>query len=397
MFDFLFRNKRSPIAIDIGADSIKMLQMHKVAGAVSVCACGRWRFPSSFGGDPAQRRLQTAAAIRDILRSSAFQGRRVMTAFNARQLGIKNIRLPHMPDHDMAEAVKWEAKERFSFEVGPDQLKYLNAGQIRTGGETRDEIIMMAVPQEVVEDHLSMLHELGLTPDYIEAEPVALFRTFERFLRRRADEQAVSIILNVGRSGARVVVARGRQIVFIKNIDIGGRAFDQAVAKRLNLPLEEASEMRLRAMHENFDARQQGENDTETRDGADSADPKRYESVLYAIRDAIRGDAEALAKEIGLCVRYCSVTFRGMRPQRVVLTGGEAYDSGLRELMTEYLGIECVIGRPLKGIDVSAVDFGGDRRGMLSEWAVCTGLALRCVDMPSASNEDDNEERRLSA
>jgi hypothetical protein len=42
--------------------------------------------------------------------------------------------------------------------------------------------------------------------------------------------------------------------------------------------------------------------------------------------DATRSTMEELGREIGLCLRYYSVTFRGQRPNKLRLLGGEAAD-----------------------------------------------------------------------
>ena len=388
----LWRNKRWPIALDIGTDSVKMLQMQKVGGAVGVCACARWRFPESARTDPAQRRRLAVEAVRSMLRENDFRGRKVVSSLSCSQISIKNVRLPHMSDDELVRAIQHEAKDRFSFEVSPDQLGYLNAGQVRQGTESRDEIILMAAPREVVEDHLGMLSEMGLAAEHVEAEPVAVFRVFERFLRRKADEQAVSVVVDIGHSATRVVVARGRQIVFIKCIDIAGRRLTEAVAKQLNLSFEEARDLRVRAMR----GRPEDASTPAPETGAPASgdDPN---SLNWTIHDAIRSETDALSREIALCLRYCSVTFRGLRPDRVNLTGGEAYDPALVQLLGEQLGVECVVAQPLRGIDVSPVQFGGDRRGMLAEWAVCAGLGMRNIGLPPNAQEEENGQGRLSA
>ena len=402
MFGLPLRKRYWPIALDMGSDSIKMLQMHRVGQIVSVCACGRWRFPESVSGDPAAARELAVAAVHDMLHNGNFRGHRVISCLSSGQLSIKNIRLPHMPEHELGQAVMWEAKERFSFDITTDQLAYLNAGRIRQGGEVRDEIIMLATPGEAVQDHLTLLDEMGLSAEHIDAEPIALFRVFERFLRRRDDEQAVSVVIDIGLGSTRVVVARGRQVVFVKSIDIGGRKFIEAVAKRLNITKEEAAELRMRVMREYDPRAEQVESSTEE-EQSDQSKPKpldgneQSDSVRWTLRDAIRGDVEALAREISLCLRYCSVTFRGLRPKHITVTGGEAYDPDLLELLGDNLTMQCAVGRPLRGIDVSAVDLGADRRGMLNEWAVCAGLALRDVEMKSSTHEAEYEQDRLSA
>lgn len=386
-------NRYWPIGLDIGSDGIRMLQLRRVGPSIAVAACGRWWYPEhaadapgSSGGDTTHRRKAAVKAVRGMLRRGDFHGCRVVTALSCRELGMKNIRLPHMVGAEQEKAVRREAKERFGFDVAPDQLRYLVAGQVRSGDETYDEIIMMVVPGETIEQHLALVQDMGLRVEHIEAAPVALFRVFERYLRRRADEEAVIVVADMGASGTRVVVARGKQIVFVKRIDIGGRRLTEAVARQLNLTNSEARELRMRV------AKPQQRADSESGDKQ-----SELSSVDWTVHDAVRGEVENLAREMAMCLRYCSVTFRGLRPQRMMLTGGEVYDASLVRLLGEQLALKCEVGHPLKGIDVSAVDIDWDRRGMLAEWAMCTGLAIRDVDFATTGREVKHAEHRLSA
>ena len=383
-----FTSRRWPIGLDLGADSIKMLQMQRSSGQIRVSACGRWQVPASIDANPAQYREAAASAIGNMLREGKFRGRRAVSALSSDQLTIKNVRLPIMPPGELPDAVLWEAKERFDFEISHDRLAYFNAGEVRQGTETGQEIIMMAVPSEVLDDHMALLSDSGLSPEHIDAQPVALFRSFERFLRRRADDDTVSVLVDIGLNTTRVVVARGRQIVFIKSVDIAGRKLNEAVAKQLNLGYAEASELRSRIMRE-FESGDFADKDSNAAMGP--------ESVSWTVYDALRAEAEALAREVSLCLQYCLVTFRGLRPRNITITGGQAYDPALIELLSKNLNLECVIGRPMRNIDVSGADVGADRRGMMCEWAVCSGLAIRDMDTRCSARRSEDAERRLSA
>lgn len=393
MFKFLVANKPSPIALDLGAGGIRMMQLKKIGGRLCALASGRWRFPLALASwkcaDLQQRRSAAVQAVREMLKTSEFKGRRVVSSISTSLLHIKNVRLPHMEGKELHQAVLWEAKERFGFEVKSDQMSYINAGPVRQGNETRDEIIMVAISPQAIEEHLSLLEEAGLRPDHIDAEPIAMFRSFERFLRRSEDEQAVSVVMDIGLSGSSVVVARGRQILFIKSIDIGGRRLNEAVASQLSLSYDEACELRLRCIRDNMDRCVAKPADPMGRGCEMRVDPN---NVNWTIHDALRGEMESLAREVSLCLRYCSVTFRGLRCERITVVGGEAYDPAVIQLLSEHLGIECVVGQPLRGIDTSNVDVGGDRRGMLAEWSTCGGLAVRNLDLPCVQEDDEAAE-----
>jgi type IV pilus assembly protein PilM len=386
---FLRRKERWPIALDIGSNSIKVLQFDEANGGLVARACGQWQFPA-IAGDPEQRSEMVVDAISEILRRGDFRGRRSVSSLSCSEMDIKNVRLARTSKSEMEKALQWEAQDRFAFDVVPDRLKYVDAGQVRSGTETRNEIIMLAAAEKSIEDHLSILDAVGLKPEHIYPEPLAVFRMAQRFLRRQADIGTVSVILDLGARGTRVIVARGRQIVFIKTIDIGGRAFDEAVAAQLNLELADAVELRARVMQEN--ASLIGGNRK-----SDQDEPQETRSdVDWTIRDAVRGKVEELAREIALCLRYCSVTFRGLRPNSVLMAGGEVYDPAIMELLTENLGIDCNVAQPMRGIDVSHVVLGMGRRTPMCEWSVASGLAMRDCDI-APHNKEVKDDHRLSA
>ncbi len=401
MFDLFSRHRYGPIGLDIGTEGVKMLQLGGVRGKPFVASAGRWRFPESGSGGPEvdfQTNLHMVAeGVREMLKSGAFHGRDVVSCLRADEISVKNVRMPHMPDHELSSAVVWECQERFGFEVTPDRLYYIRAGEVRQGSDrgqkrdtsdkgsgsgatvrpdgsteqsVRNEIILMAVPAETVGRHLDMLSESRLNPLHIDAEPLALFRAYCRFLRRSKDTSAVTVIVDIGLSATKVVVARGRTILLIKTIDLAGRKFNESVARELNMTYAEAASLRRRT----FEVGSGKERDSE-RTGADKSSPGRQ--VEWSVFDALREQVEALAREISLCLRYCSVTFRGLRPDTITLTGGESYDPRLVNSLNEYLDCKCVVGRPLRGIDLGGVYLGGDRRSELTEWSVAMGLALR--------------------
>ena len=388
MLDFLVLRKRWPIALDIGTDCIKMLQLQSVGGTMSVRASGHWQLPGSAprGGD--SWRQLVVRAVKEMLHKGNFSGRRVISSLSSNDLMIKNVRLPIMSPSEMDEAIRWEAKERFGRDFAPDQLHRIDAGQIRQGADNCQEVILLAAPAEVIDSHLAMLMEMGLSPEHLDPEPQAMFRPFERRLRRRVDENEITVVIDLGYSSTKVIVGRGRGLVLIKKIDIGGRDLAEAVARQLNLPVEEAVELRRQIIDELANA---------DKDSDGESSPGDPNSMSWTIVDAVRGKVEELGREIALCLRYCSVTFRGLRPKRVMMTGGQAYDPAVMKLLGEQLNIECQIAQPLRGIDTSAVDLGSDRRGMLAEWNLCAGLAFRSAEYERTARKINNEPDRLSA
>jgi len=382
MLGLRLRGRPGPIGLDVGSEGVKLLQLRRSGGKISVAAAAHSRFPQNSSGpdsDPAARIQLATQAVRDAISRGGFRGRNTVSCLRSDELAIKNVRLPHMPDPELTKAVVWECQERFGFAVAPDQVHYFNAGEVRQGPEVRDEVIMMAVSDETIQRHLEMLEQMQLRPLHVDAEPSALFRTYRRYLRRAEDASTVSVIVDIGLSSTKVIVARGRTVLLIRSFDIAGESLNQSVAKELGLSYGEAVNIRGRLRQSK---------------AAASETPGQVE---LSVVDAIRGQVEALAQEIGLCLRYCSVTFRGLRPGQITLTGGEAYDSGLIKLLGECLDRPCEVGQPLRGVRLGRADMGGDRRGVLTEWSVVTGLALRGLLGQEDIWNADRSRSRLSA
>lgn len=365
MLKVLSRRETGPIGLDVGSESIRALQLCHSAGKLWVAAAARWQLPhngSGPGADAPGRTSLAVQAVRDMLKRGKFRGRDVVSCLRGEELDVRNVRLPQMPDHELNKAILWECQERFGFPVAPDRMHYINAGEVRQGAEVRDEILIMAVPEETVRGHLDMLEKMHLRPVHMDAEPAALFRAYLRNLRRVEDESTVTVIVDIGLASTKVIVARGRTILLIKSFDVAGRALNQSVAAELGLSYSEAAHLRRSSFEH----------------GADAEEPSPpADQVEWSVIDAIRGQVESLAQEVALCLRYCSVTFRGLRPTQVTLAGGEAYDPALVRLLGECLDFPCVVGQPLHGIELGDIDMGGDRRAAHTEWSVATGLALR--------------------
>ena len=197
----------------------------------------------------------------------------------------------------------------------------------------------------------------------LDVEACALYRSQERFIRRREDEQDVHVLVDIGCRRSQVVIGRGREISFIKGIDVGSYHFHEAISRKLGITMEEARGLRRRLI--------------EAAPGmAGGAELLKKDAVRQAVFDATRSTMEEFGREIGLCLRYYSVTFRGQRPSKLRLLGGEAADPMLLGVLNASLSIPVEAGRPLFSVDTSRME-ATDRMGYMSEWAQAFGLSVK--------------------
>jgi type IV pilus assembly protein PilM len=349
-----------PIGVDIGTTTVRLLQLGGPERDLRVQDAGRFVIPQEAKADAKQHREAVLEGIRRLLKERHFRGREAVMALAPGEVAIRNVRMPRMPREELATAVNWEAQNKFPFDTATAVIQYVVAGEVRQGDQTLDEVILFATPRVEVDGRIQLAREAGLDLVSLDAEPCAIFRGFERFLRRRDDDRAVSVFADIG-AATTVLIALGRDIVFVKTIPIGGAVFNRAVAECLELAPAEAEALRRRV----------GRRDRP------QADDVGGDRAGRAVADAIRPHIEDLADEINLCLRYFGVTFRGPRVESIVFTGGEAHDPCVPPLLGERLGIEAMVGDPFRSVRTDHLGPILDRRAVRSEWATAFGLSCR--------------------
>jgi type IV pilus assembly protein PilM len=385
-----------PIGLDIGHNSIKMIQLAMNGEHISILAADKVRVEAGMNGDGEARRSFVISAIKQMLAEGKFRGRNVVSCLPNDKLKITSLRLAETETDGIEQALRKEASQRFGLDPERDTINYLVAGDVQYGDEIKNELILFAASDETIRSHIAMLEEVQLRPVAIDTVPCALFRSFERSRRREEDKEQTVVFVDVGSQFTTVVFGRGGEISFTKQIPIGGGKFNSEIASKLGVSIDEAEILREKLQME-----------SSIKAGIGLGVPKssspgqdRAVSILQAgqngnaldtstqqvMVDAIGAAAEELAKEISLCLRYYTVTFRGKLVERAIFSGGEAYERILLNVLRRHLTVEIEVAQPLRGLDITNVSFDNNRR-LLCEWAVAVGLSLKGWD----KNRDNYE------
>ncbi len=367
-----------PIGLDIGHDSIKMIQLAIKKDCISVVAADKVRIEPNINNDSEQRRNFVTSAIRQMLADGNFQGRNVVSCLPNDSLEVTSLRLSETETKEIDQALQKEVVQRFGLDPNKDEVKYMFAGNVRQGDEIKNELIVFAADNETIKSHLEILEDAELRPIAIDPVPCALFRNFERLLRRQDDKERAAVFVDIGSKATTVVFGRGQEISFVKQIPVGGEKFNRQIATKLGIGVDEAQRLRETFRMEKTPGR---DNDLKDRSTLDV-------STRQVITDAIGVVAEELAREISLCLRYYTVTFRGKRVESAFFSGGEAYENILISVFKRHLTVDVEVAQPLRGIDITNINFDSDRRGLLCEWAVAVGLGLKGWKALAAKDTD---------
>lgn len=367
-----------PIGLDIGHNSIKMIQLAINGEQICVLAADEIRLDAAAKEDEQARRDFAVSAMKQMLERGNFQGRNVVSCIPSGKLRITSLRLAESQEDGIEQALRKEVVQRFGLDPDKDAMDYVVAGSVRQGNDVKNELILLATDNETIKSHIETIELAGLKPVAIDTIPCALFRSFERSLRRQEDWNCTSVFVDIGSRFTTVVFGRGGQISFVKQIPIGGDNLIHEVAIKLGVSTDEAEMLResLR-LEEGTLASKQSPANRKPADNGQMLDTSTQQTIVNAISSV----SEDLAREISLCLRYYTVTFRGKRVQRASFAGGGAYEDILLNVLRRQLTVEIETAQPLRGFDLSSdsasINFDNDRRGLLCEWAVAVGLSLK--------------------
>ena len=346
---WLPRRRYSPIGVDLGARSIKLVQLSGDRSRVIEAA--RVELPPlPEKATPEQQARRLAEGLKKGLDGRSFRGRDAVLCLNDRQMFLQSVRVAKQAGVDLDREVAKEAAGRVPFAVEDAEIRYLESADVRQGDALLREVVVFACQRAVLRQVLDVVEQARLVPVGVDVEPAALVRSYAGQFRRDDDRKARALVVHVGYTRTAAVIAQGDDLLFVKYIEIGGLHFDQAVARHLRMELPEAISLRKH----NSDRR------------ADMQDPEVARSVAEATRPLV----ERLAGELAMCVRYHSVTFRGQPLVRMVLGGGEA-TAQLLETLGRQIDLKCELSDPFRTLS-SEVNLG--RKG---QWDVAAGLALR--------------------
>lgn len=361
MLDFLLQPKAHPIGLDVGHSVIKMIQLNRRDRVISVEVAEEETINRNLEPGSNEWRQEVIELIKMMYHRGRFRGDQVVSCLPGDVLKIKSLRL----DNDFSEGVEdstlTEVARRFDLDPDHDEIRYLVAGNAYQGDEIKNEVIFFGIEQAQLISHINLIEQAGLVPVSLDTVPNALFRCFQTTLRRREDQDLVSVFVDLGAQYTTVIIGRGQEIAFVKQIPIAGNVLNSQVSERLGISIEEAVELRYRL-------RQNTGDDVE-------------EQTRQAVIDAMSSSIENLAHEISLCFRYYAVTFRGQRPTEAAFAGGEAYEAALMDALRKHLGVEIKVAEPLRGFDLTEASFNRQQNSQMCEWAIAVGLALKGLEV----------------
>lgn len=279
-----------------------------------------------------------------------------------RDVNVRYVRVPRVPDWQLRNLMRFEVEEIGGQSGGGAALASdFNLLPQLPEIEGEDVVLLAMARESLLEAHMDGLAGIGGTLDAFTPNAIALYNAWTRF---GVLQDETVLVANIGHDHVDVVIARGPDLLFARNLTGGSRLFEEAIAQRFQVSAEKARELKETAATLDPAAKH-----------IDSNSEKASRSILAA--------AGQLTSLLQSAVIFCKsqVKLTGLKLDRVMLCGGGAALEGLPKYLSNALSVPVELFDPWKVVDTSALP--ADQKAELDRYALESVVALGLATMAS--------------
>jgi Tfp pilus assembly PilM family ATPase len=358
-----------PIGIHLNADAVYMTQLEQTESGVAVVSKATQQFnvppavsegrrnaaePSSESSStPEDSRYDAAREfIREKVTTDGFRGRDAVLSLPNEFLVIQHVRLAPVPPEELSGILPGELQGKLPFDPRKAVLRYIVAGQVSENGETKQDVIVLAVRRDVIEKFVASATRLGLHVVGIGVEPCCMCYPYTFAASHTVvspDGPPAQMMVYLGPRTTHVGIVRGPEAQFVKGVELGTDHLVEALATARNTTPHEIAALRSKWCH--------------------TASTEMIQEAVAAY-NGLQWHLGHMVDEIESCIRYHTSLARGTRLNRILFLGPEARDRALVRVLGAHLNVPCETGNPFAVVQGTAVSENEP------EMAVAIGLSL---------------------
>lgn len=403
-----FTKPNKVIGLDIGSHSVKAVQMSRGGGRLRIDNVGYALVDrGQVNIDPISAH---ANAVREALRAMPVNQCMIVGALPGQTVVIRYPRLRNITEGQIDQAVESEAGQNIPYDLSEVFLDWSLLEEEGEGTEKQLKVLLVAAKHEVIDSRVQIAEAAGIQYTCLTVDSLALADAAEGIDLLRVGETVA--LINIGASTASIHFMRDRISNFIRDISWGARELIQAIAKARRCDYDQA-ERTLYNIESELQAASVAQASTPATEpgpttasgggpsGGGLLDPLEDEldalgepaprieplggagPVGGAGEDA--GLAEVLSLPISRLVSEIRRSFDYYEHQlyerpvdRIILSGGVAHISLIRDALIEDLGVEEVsVADPTAGAITPPSDPNSEMFQHPAQFMVAVGLAAR--------------------
>ncbi len=322
---FFDSSKKSFLGIDIGVNSIKLIELINDNHIARLRTYGYIDHEVDIvRSDKEEDFEKTVEAIKFIIRKSKALSSKVVASLPNYSVFSSVINIPALNKKDLTEAIHIEAKKFIPVPLSEVVLNWQILGDAPINSLSKEEkvnnykILLTAAPKNIVTKFVNIFKSSGLELITLDIESFAIIRSLI------GNDNSVSMVCNIGDSVSSVLVIKEGIPIVNRSIDFGGNKITQNISKVLNIESKQAEQFK--------------------KDQGLSGD------LNDGISKIIANSLQPIVDEI----KYALNIFQNQSSdvvEKIILTGGSSQLSGISNFISEKFNKRTFLGNPWARVD----------------------------------------------
>jgi type IV pilus assembly protein PilM len=240
---FAFGKKRETVGLDIGASSVKAVQLKGGRGGYELLRLGMAPLhPETIVDGVIMDSGTVISAIQQIFTENQIKTKDVVVAVSGHSVIVKKIKVQRMKPEELEENIPFEAEQYVPYAIEDVNLDFQILESETPGGNDMD-VLLVAVKKDIINDYLSIISTAGLTAVVVDVDAFALQNAFE--IAHEADREQVVGLVNLGGAVMNINILQGGMSEFTRDSALGGNRYTESIQKMLGLSYEQAEALKL--------------------------------------------------------------------------------------------------------------------------------------------------------
>ena len=336
------------VGIDIGSHAVKICQMKRTDKRYTIVALGSTVLPEGAVDDGTLNEPEVVgAAISALLKNLKIRNKKVGISISGYSVIVKKINLAVMDEEKLEDYIMAEAEQYIPFDIDDVYIDFQDL-HTSSGNADRTDVMLVAAKKEIVNDFLSMLENIGLTPVLVDVDGFALENTYEANYPKGENVALVDI----GASKMNInILSQGISVV-ARDIVVGSRQLTEQIQNALDMEFDEAEAIKL--------------------------GNKKVVDQVKKIEGIFSSTCTQWVLEIKKAIDLYHANHPNYPLQRLMLSGGGSKVAGLVDFLKEETGLEVELFNPFTNMSYDTKLIDKEYIAQVGpEMAIATGIALR--------------------
>ncbi len=319
----LQKQKDSAVGLDIGKDSLKLVELVREGETIKVSKVDLAKVPLSSGADPGQTQI-IKRNVANLLAKNQIKTKDIIFGINGQSVFVKFLDILPVSAENLEKTIRYEAQQQipFSLEEVEWDAHLFETPQDKEQESSPYHVLLVAIKKDKLTSRRILVEEIKLRPSVLDVNTLSVYNCV-RF-NRNFDESKLTAVLNIGAESTDLLILKGNDF-WMRSFAIGGNNITVALRDKFNIGFDEAEKLKLGM-------------------SLDSPD----------IKEAVKPVLENLQGEITRSIEYYYFQQKETSAQgakqidQILLSGGTSLMQGLDRFLSENFSTEVKLVEPFR-------------------------------------------------